>query len=66
MGSLWAHRLKSHKSKFTDMFNVRWCIKGTGMDRDMYESFHDVMRSTFLWIMANIAAHYDVIDLQLD
>eukprot|EP00966_Prymnesium_polylepis_P054639 1262882-Prymnesium_polylepis.1 len=36
------------------------------MDRDMYESFHDVMRSTSLWIMANIAAHYEVIDLQLD
>ena len=66
MGSLWAHRLKPHKAKFADMFNVRWCIKGTGMDRDMYESFHDVMRSTSLWIMANIAAHYDVIDLQLD
>eukprot|EP00966_Prymnesium_polylepis_P018039 416380-Prymnesium_polylepis.1 len=37
MGSLWAHRLKAHKAKFTDMFDVRWCIKGTGMDRDVYE-----------------------------
>ena len=66
MGSLWAHRLKPYKTKFTDMFNVRWCIKGTGMDRDVYESFHDVMRATSLWIMANIAAHYNVIDVQFD
>eukprot|EP00966_Prymnesium_polylepis_P052555 1216904-Prymnesium_polylepis.1 len=36
------------------------------MDRDVYESFHDVMRNTTLWIMADIAAHYDVINLQLD
>jgi hypothetical protein len=37
MGSLWAHRLKPHKAKFTEKFNVRWCIKGTGMDRGVYE-----------------------------
>ena len=51
MCMLWAHWLKPHKAKFTEKFNVRWCIKGTGMDRDVYESFHDVMRTTTLWIL---------------
>eukprot|EP00966_Prymnesium_polylepis_P129473 2994153-Prymnesium_polylepis.2 len=60
MGSLWAPQLKPFKTKFVDMFNLRWCIKGTGMDRDVYESFHDVMRTTTLWILANIVAHYNI------
>ena len=57
--TLWAHKIKFDSERKLDRLNPRWCVKGTGMDRDMYKSFSEMMRmSTFQVIVAVGATYY--------
>ena len=64
--SLWAYSVKTDgKGKFEKM-NPRWCLCGGRMDRDIYESFADTMRSFTLKFMCALRGHYHVITFQFD
>ena len=38
MDTLWAFKIKFDKDGVFDKFNPRWCVVGTNMSRDIYES----------------------------
>jgi hypothetical protein len=46
MDTLWAFKIKFDKDGKFDKLNPRWCVVGTNMRRDIYESFSDVVRWT--------------------
>jgi hypothetical protein len=66
MDTLWAFKIKFDKDGVFDKFNPRWCVVGTNMSRDIYESFSDVVRWTSVLILAAIRACYPVHDFQFD
>ena len=66
MQTLWAFKIKwDSKGDFLKL-NPRWCVVGTGMDRDVYESFSDVLCWTTFLVLCAILANYDVIDVHFD
>jgi hypothetical protein len=66
MDTLWAFKIKFDKDGKFEKFNPRWCVVGTNMSRDIYESFSDVVRWTTVLILAAIRACYPVHDFQFD
>ena len=38
--TLWAHKIKFDSNRKLDRLNPRWCVKGTGMDRDTQLRVH--------------------------
>ena len=66
MGSLWAYAVKFDKDGIFQKLNPRWCIMGTNMDTDIYESHNEVMQKITLNIMAVILGSHEVIDFQFD
>jgi hypothetical protein len=64
MSSLWVHGLKEKPDPTTKKLRTeatsRWCVKGTGMPADVYESFFDCARRVSINIMACILATYAV------
>ena len=65
MDTLWAFKIKFTADGKFDKLNPRWCVVGTNMDRDIYESFSDVVRWTTVLILAAIRACYPVIDFPI-
>jgi hypothetical protein len=66
MGTLWAFKIKFTADGKFEKLNPRWCVVGTNMDRDIYESFSDVVCWTTVLILAAIRACYPVLDFQFD
>ena len=56
--TLWAGSIKFDANDTFSKLNPRWCVQGTGMDRDMYKSFADVVRFTTIKVFACIRAAY--------
>ena len=57
--TLWAHKIKFDSNRKLDRLNPRWCVKGTGMDRDLYKSYSEMMRmSTFQMIIGVGGMYY--------
>ena len=52
--------------RMVNLLNPHWCVVGTNMDRDIYESYSDVVRWTTVLILAAIRACYPVHDFQFD
>lgn len=44
MRTVWAFKSNFDKESNFDKVNPRWCIVGTGMDRDLYDSYSEAMR----------------------
>ena len=66
LDTLWAFKIKLDKDGNLDKLGPRWCVKGGNMDRDIYQSFADVVKFTTVKVMACIRAAYAVIDFQFD
>ena len=66
MDTLWAFKIKFDQNGKFEKLNPRWCVVGTNMDRDIYESYSDVVRWTTVLILAAIRACYPVHDFQFD
>ena len=65
--TLWAFNIKFDGQGVFQKLNPRWCIVGTGMDRDIYDSFSDVMRWETLLLLVAIRANYKgVVDFHFD
>ena len=50
--TLWAGNIKFDANDTFSKLNPRWCLPGSGMDRDMYKSFADVVRFTTMKVLA--------------
>ena len=64
--TLWAHKIKFKADGSFDKFNPRWCLMGGNMDRDIYDSFSDVVRWTTVILIFNLRARYDLVDFHFD
>ena len=65
--TLWAFNIKFDGAGIFQKLNPRWCIVGTGMDRDVYDSFSDVLRWQTLMLLVAIRATYKgLIDFHFD
>ena len=50
--TLWVYKIKFKEGGLIfHKANPRWCVMGGGMDRDMYKSYAEMMRSTSVNIM---------------
>ena len=58
MGSLWANLIKTHKDGSFKELSPRWCIMGGGMDKGIYNSYFDCMRTPSLRVMFCLRAAY--------
>ena len=54
--TLWVFKKKFDGKGIFEKLNPRWCIVGTGMDRDVYDSFSDVLRWQMLLVLVAIRA----------
>ena len=66
MPTVWAFKIKLDKHGVFEKLNPRWCVVGTGMDRDVYESFADVVRFTTVLVLVALRSSYKLIDFQFD
>lgn len=66
--TLWAYKIKLLADLTFDKLNPRWCLKGGTMDRSVYKSFSETMRtSTFRTILALKGGYYEILcDFKLD
>ena len=52
--TLWAYKIKLNSDTTFKKLNPRWCLKGTSMDRDVFESHAETLRmSSFRIIMSS-------------
>ena len=58
--TLWARRFKWTTPGAPPKFAPRWCVVGTNMDRDMYDSFADTVKWLSVCIIGTIGAAYYV------
>ena len=56
--TVWAYKIKTTGTGTFDKLSVRVCAVGTGMDRDIYAAYSDVMRMSSLKIIIAIRAGY--------
>ena len=56
--TLWAYGIKLNTDLTFSKLNPRWCVKGGGMDRDMYKSHAETLRMSSYRIIAAIKAGY--------
>ena len=56
--TLWAFKIKFDADGIFLKLNPRLCIVGTGMDREVYDSFSDVLRWETLLVLVAIRANY--------
>ena len=61
--TLWAYKIKFKEGGLIfDKLNPRWCLKGGGMDRDLYKSYAEMMRASSMNIIwALKAAFFDML-----
>ena len=67
--TLWAYKIKFEGGGLVfQKLNPRWCIKGGNMDRDMYKSYAEMMRSTSMNIGWGLKGEFfkTLIDALLD
>ena len=58
--TLWVYKIKLHADVTFNKLNPRWCLKGGGMDRDMYKSHAETLRMySFRIILACKGGYYD-------
>ena len=55
--TMWAYKIK-YKGLIFDKLNPRWCVRGGSMDRDVFKSYAEMMRTTSLNILWGIAAEF--------
>ena len=66
LGTLWAHRIKLDENGKFRKLNPRWCVIGTGMDKDVYHSFADVARTSSFHIIFALRTLKYTVDFQID
>ena len=59
----WAYKLNTTGTGTFDKLGVRVCAVGTGMDRDVFPFYSDVMRMTSLKTIISIHAAYYVLTI---
>ena len=66
--TVWAYKIKTTGTGTFDKLGVRTCAVGTGMDRDIFTAYADVMRMSSLKIIIAIRAGYyaKLVDFQAD
>jgi len=67
MRTVWAFKINFDKDGKFEKFNPRWCIVGTGMDREVYDAYSEVMHwNTLLMLIAIRASYAGIVDFHFD
>ena len=56
--TLWAYKIKLNSDLTFNKLNPRWCLKGGTMDRDIYKSHAETLRSVSFRVIAAIKSGY--------
>jgi len=66
MNSIWVRTIKLTGAGTFNKLNPRWCLVGTGMDRDLYESYAEVCLWSTVLLLVQIGTHYEVVGFDAD